>query len=76
MDLPDNKNPMYLPPRSGSENGHSFVVITKSNGASAATDGSNQEESRHKEVFCQHYNRYTIAFDELCGTDRIYQRGL
>jgi hypothetical protein len=31
VDVPDNKNPMYMPPQTGSETGHSFLIVTKSN---------------------------------------------
>lgn len=37
VDIPNNKHPMYLPLLTGSETGHSFIVLTKSNGAKTVT---------------------------------------
>jgi len=37
VDVSDNNNPMRLPPQTGSETGHSFLVVTKSNGTKHIT---------------------------------------
>ncbi len=37
IDVPDNKHPLLLPPDSGSETGHTFVVMTKANDAKTIT---------------------------------------
>lgn len=36
-DVPDNSHPMLLPPQTGNETGHTFVVVTKKNGNSSVT---------------------------------------
>jgi hypothetical protein len=36
-DVPKNDKPMQLPPETGSETGHSFIVVTKTNGAKHVT---------------------------------------
>ncbi|MCS3801061.1 hypothetical protein [Niastella sp. OAS944] len=37
LDVPNNKNPLALPPETGSQTGHTFIVITKSNAGKTIT---------------------------------------
>jgi hypothetical protein len=37
VDVPDNNSPLDLPPYTGSESGHTFIVLTKSNGPRSVT---------------------------------------
>lgn len=37
VDVPNNKNPLLLPPDTGSRTGHTFIVMTKSNGSTSIT---------------------------------------
>jgi hypothetical protein len=51
VDVPDNNNPVNLPPQSGSETGHSFIVVSKSNGSKSITQVFGFYAAKHPGYF-------------------------